>query len=236
MRAEGRFHLWFVKPTLHDIEQVCAAALGGFRQLAIIDPADLQTPVRQYFAVSVPEVSLLTGRRSYSIAHLLTAGGYSERTITSNKAGDYYESTIQFGLKKIRIDAENLAEKLKNRRVHVVFTDNSGIKRLALDMRLSTETTTGNRLGDRAGYQFTFTGRREKKNPLLLGYISSGTIDFSGDYHIFFEDVNGVFHHLTTDTNGTLVTTVADPNLYANVVIIAPPYGINVSATGALMT
>jgi hypothetical protein len=225
-----------VKPILHDIERACGTALGGLRSLAIIDPADLSSPVRQYFAPSVPEVALLTGKRSYSIAHTLTAGQYSERTNTATRAGDFYETSVNFSIKKIRFEVENLAEKLRNRRVHVLITDNEGLKKLCINMRLATETNSGGRLGERSGYQFTFSGRREKKNPILLGYVSSGTIDFSGDYHLFFQDVNGQYYHLTVDGFGTLHTTEADPNLYSNVVIIAPPYGITVSTLGALIT
>jgi len=221
---------------LNDIGRACGLALGGLKGIAIIDPKDLSAPILQYCQPSVGNVTLQTGKRSYDIKHILTQGGYTERLVTGNKAGDYYEMSVTFGIKKIRFEVESLIEKLKNRTFHLVLTHSDNTKRLCLNLRQSADTFSGNRIADRQGYTFNCSTRRSKKSPLMSGFVNSGTIDFSGDYHIFFKDVNGQYYLLTVDAYGSMVTTAASPTGYANVIIIAPPYGIGIDTLGALVT
>lgn len=220
---------------LLDIERACGAALGGLKAISLIDPNDLKRPVLQFSSPSVEDVELKTGKRVYDISFILTSGSYVDRTV-GNKHGDYYETTVAFAIKQIRFDVEQLAERLRNNFFHVVMTYQNGKRRIVINARLEQETNSGGRLADRSGYQFNCKAKREKKMPLLTGIINSGTIDFSGDYHIFFKDVTGTYYHLTVDNYGSLVTTEASPVGYSNVILIDPPFGTAVNTLGALVT
>lgn len=221
---------------LLDIEAACGPALGGLREIALIDPNDLLAPIVQYCEPVVEDVVLNTGKRSFTIKHILTNASYTDRLVLGNKAGDYYETTIAFGIKKIRVEAEQLIERLKNNFFHLLVTGADGHRRLVVNLRLEAETSTGSRLSDRAGYQFNCRARRAKKMPIMGGIVNSGTIDFSGDFHLFFKDTTGQYYHLTVDTDGSMVTTAASPTGYSNVIIVAPPFGISVDTLGALIT
>lgn len=188
---------------LRDIERICQNS-GGIRTIRFIVPSHVSSIPTQYCTPNLAEdIELEEGKRSYVINFSKGSATFTERSVTDNRAGDFFQQTLVFYCAQDREEVADLAEKLKNRRFHIVYTDWNGKKKLAANLRLQSETTIGGKKADKNGTTFTATGRSEKKSPFIEGTISN---EVPVDSDLILIAPNGQRYRVTVDACGALVT------------------------------
>lgn len=160
--------------SLHDIARICAAVPGGCRSLTLIVPTDVDALPEQFCVPNVADLTLLSGKVAYRIEFDRYSCRHIERTNTGNRAGDTFDSTLTFTLKKIRLDVEWLRSKLANRRIHVILEYATGIQRLLLNMRVASDADSGDRIGSPSRYSFSLTGTASAPAPLINSSLTGG--------------------------------------------------------------
>lgn len=146
--------------------RACAPAASGLSALSIIDPDDLTQQPVWFRNPSVASLSFKSGKAAYNFeADRLTAR-LTDRTITSDRAGDRIEYLLQARVSGITPDIELFRAKMLNRRVHVAATYQSGGLRLLPYMRLSADGDSGDR-SNRNGYAFSGSLKLLKPAPFI---------------------------------------------------------------------
>jgi len=159
---------------LHDIERICKAVPGGCRSITFIVPNDVDTLPEQFCVPNVADITLLSGKVAYRIEFDRNSARHVERHNGGNRAGDTFDSTLTFTLKKIRVEVEWLRAKLANRRVHVIAEYNGGGQRLLLNMRVLSDSDSGDRIGAPNRYNFTLTSSASAPAPFIASELTGG--------------------------------------------------------------
>jgi hypothetical protein len=171
-----------------DILRLCGVTIGSLRKIFIILPEDVSKfGAAPYIVPVTTEAMLYNGTREYSVKADRNTAIFTEKKVTNNKAGDYYEQNIQFQIRQLRVDVDYVSQFLINRRVHLLTVDNNGRVMFHKMMRQTDAATTGDQWTAKNGYTFTFTSRTPRKQPsiptaktrftLLNGTPSTGTTD-----------------------------------------------------------
>lgn len=160
--------------TLHDIERVCNLPPGGLGSITLIVPDDVDTLPEQFCVPNVADVVLFEGKTVYTIYFKRDSAKLTHKTNLSNPAGDVFEYALLFSLLEIRLSVEWLLAKLANRRVHVIVTYRTGTQRLLLNMRTSSESDSGDRIGSNPQYTVTMSNVLAKPAPLINSSLSGG--------------------------------------------------------------
>ncbi|MEO7175302.1 MAG: hypothetical protein ABI002_05905 [Saprospiraceae bacterium] len=137
---------------LDTIERVCANA-GGIRKLHLIPYPAIPMPERNGNADLLGNVILTDLSQFYRLHFAKVTCEYSEEPVNNNRAGDYWNRSLTFFAPKGRQRVTELANKLKNRRCHLVYEDFNDDKRMLLSMRVKVRFVTQNK---KNGYFFTF--------------------------------------------------------------------------------
>lgn len=153
--------------SLHDIERVCSPAPGGLKSVTLIIPENVYMFPQQYCVPNVGDIVLGEGATSYTIEFERNTARLVDKTNTSRAAGDTFDYTLSFSLQEIRLDVEWLRAKLANRRVHVIAEYRTGLQRLLPNMRLTSDSDSGDRIGARQRYTFSFTTSLDKPAPTI---------------------------------------------------------------------
>lgn len=152
---------------LHDIERICEAVPGGMASVTLIVPTDVDTYPEQYCVPNVGDLVLLGGATAYTIYFERDSAKLIDKQTTNNPAGDTFEYSLTFSVKKIRLVVEWLRAKLANRRVHVIAEYRTGLQRLIPNMRPSSDSDSGDRIGSPQRYAFAFTASLAAPAPTI---------------------------------------------------------------------
>lgn len=152
-----------MKCSLHEIGKACGTSLGSIAAIEFYYPADLSaTPKAYCLAEYASEPVFLFGKTAFPQKPMLNSAKLEERTNASRKAGDFVETTLTFSIRRIRLEAHQLAGHLQNRRIHVAVRDANGERYWLPNMRVQIARTTGQAFRDFNGYTFTLTSQRER--------------------------------------------------------------------------
>lgn len=157
---------------------------------------------QQYCVPNVGDIVLGEGATSYTIAFERNTARLVDKTNTSRSAGDTFDYTLTFSLQEIRLDVEWLRAKLANRRVHIIAEYRTGLQRLLPNMRLTSDSDSGDRIGARQRYTFSFTTSLDKPAPTINSSL--------------------------TGTGGGVVETPDPPGLTIGQVILSPGGTVNI--------
>lgn len=135
--------------------------------MTLIVPSDVSALPEQFCVPNVGDVTLLSGKVAYRIEFDRNSCRHVERQSTNNRAGDTFDSTLSFTVKKLRVEVDWLRAKLANRRVHVIVEYADGNKRLLLNMRTVSESDSGDRIGAPNRYAFTLTSSATAPAPFI---------------------------------------------------------------------
>lgn len=159
----------------HDIVRVCEKPPGGIRTVTIIVPSDLESEPVQYCVPNIADLVLVDGAVAYSLEIDQFSGRLVDKQNTSNRAGDTFDYSLTFTIRKVRLDVEWLRGKLANRRMHVIVTYATGLQRYLPNMRPVSESDSGDKIGSRNQYTFNFSTSLERPAPTIDSSISGGT-------------------------------------------------------------
>jgi len=189
---------------LRDIEKWCGVNNAGIREINLIVPSDVYTAPAQYYTPNLDgSIELVSGAQVYNIAFDRRSASFTEKLITNERFGDYYQQTLQFSIRRDRVEVADLIERMRNRRVHVLYTDKNGLQKFVRNMRAAPETQTGAAPSDRNGSLFQFVGQSEKKAPFMNQEI--GNVIVEGD-KIILVSPSGQRWLLAVDNCGAVVT------------------------------
>lgn len=155
---------------LHAIERYCGTNPAGLDQIALIDPNDLLVQPKYHHIPSIQELQFKPGKAAFVLSHDMFTGILGDNHIT-DRFGDRYEYPLAFDVSKTRIEVDYLRAKLRNRRVHVLCTYNTGGKRYLPWMRLTSNGSSGNNSASNK-YQFTGTCALVKPSPWIDAMVS----------------------------------------------------------------
>lgn len=147
---------------LHAVDEVCGTPLAGIRSMRLIDPDDLQAQPVWYFPGLVSDIVFKPGRAAYAFPLEGLKASLTDDTL-SDEQGDRYEYDLQGFTKGVTPSMELLRQKLRGRRVHLEFTYGDGQRRLLPNIRLKMRGKSGNRGGNRQGYDVS--GRLQLSRP-----------------------------------------------------------------------
>jgi hypothetical protein len=151
-----------------DIFRVCGVTVGSLRKIFILLPEDVKREGVTPFVVPVTtEATLYEGKREYIVQADRNTAVFTEKKVINNKAGDYYEQSITFQIKKLRVEVDYVSQFLINRRVHLLTVDKNGIVRFHRLMRQTDTATTGDTWTAKNGYTFSFSTRSPRKQPSI---------------------------------------------------------------------
>lgn len=219
---------------LRDIERLCQAYVGGLQEIYIIVPLDVSSIQTQYCTPNLTEdVELEEGKRAYVMKFSKGTGTFIERSIIDNRAGDYFQQTISYFLPKDRVEVADLKQKVKNRRFHLIYKDGNNQRKVLQNLRIQTETNTGDKKTARNGASFTCTARSTKPAPFLLGEISN-EVPVEGELILIAP--NGQRYRITVDTCGALVTVPISDETGGLDSIMIDDHTMYVDEDGALET
>lgn len=158
-------------PELHALERVCARTPGSLKRLVLIDPGDLSATPAWHIEPSIDDLEFSPGAGAYDFQLDRLTGRLDDNTVTTNAAGDFFEYNLSARVRTVRVEAEYLRAKLRNRRVHAVVTDYAGTQRYLPNIRLTARADTGGRPSDRNGYTISGSLRLHKPAPFLNASI-----------------------------------------------------------------
>ncbi|MCB0637233.1 MAG: hypothetical protein KDC54_11480 [Lewinella sp.] len=162
---------------LQSIERACGPILVGLSTVQIILPADVDTyPLRGLSGLWETDMVLSATATLYSMDFDRGTAGWNQDSQPSD-GGDSYTDTVTFRIKKDRAAQVSFLERIRNRAVHLIITDEHGQKRLIMNARLRTRAENGPR-GSRNTYNYTFESTSERPTAFLAGEVTTteGTI------------------------------------------------------------
>lgn len=149
------------------IESLCKLGLGnlpGIRSITFTD-------YNNYDNLG----ALAPGSDVYSISFSKWSGSY-DKSFGTAAAGDFYTQMAKVIVPRYRYTCEKLVAELMDRKVIAFVTDTNGDEHTLVGARFRSNFQTGTKPGDKAGYEWTFTGQTANKS--FLKYFES--VLFSG--------------------------------------------------------
>jgi hypothetical protein len=174
-----------------DILKICGTNVGSLRKAFLIFPehvSNLGGSVQIIPIVAVPQLinqSIEENARFYDVQIDTNTGSFSERRVIDGRHEDYYNATLYFQIKKMRVEVDYMIQLIANTAVHVLFEDSNGLVKLMAFARLSDEAFSGDRRIAKNGYAFTFTKRSTRKTPSITNYSLNNTAGNAIGLNIF---------------------------------------------------
>lgn len=194
---------------LRDIQRWCGPTTAGITEINIIVPGDVLTLPKAYCTPLInSDLEFKPEKRAYVIKADRKSVAFNEKS-NNDRSGDIFDRSFSFSINRDRPDVADLAEKLKNRRFHVLYRDRNVYGKLLTNMRVVTDTANGPQWNGRNGTIFNFTGRSEKKAPFYGGTLSGEIVVDNSD--LVLVAPNGKRYLLEVDNCGALVTTLIIP-------------------------
>ena len=201
---------------LLSIEEACALGLRGFKKIFLILPEDVQAEIRRP-QCCIPMTSmptLIDGKAMYQIGYDRNTARFLEKKNIANRAGDYFDNSLTFTVKKTRIELDTLSTLLMNRKIHALLIDKENKVKYVKNLRCDDEADSGDK-ANRNEYRFRFTSKSIRKAPSVSGVLppfigytpspSGGTNN--GDCMIIGTDELGFRWCVTINSVGDLVCT-----------------------------
>lgn len=104
---------------------------------------------------NIESLDFSAGKSAYSFGLKQLSGRVSDKTPTSEEAGDYFDYVVECKLRNIHIDMETLRAKLRNRAFHVYVKYYDDSERIFPYMRLAAQGDSGDKPGTFQGYTLT---------------------------------------------------------------------------------
>lgn len=161
-RAHRRYNFAYVLAELTHIERVLSNR-GGLRHATIFFERDI---VSMPFGTGgslqgIGEMSLSPSARFVHVYFTRATGEHTQNTQRS-ASGDFYQNTIRFNSPGLRGNLELLVDRLRNRRVCIVYQDVNNVWRIVRNLRCTANMTTGRR-GGYNGVSWTFSGASQRR-------------------------------------------------------------------------
>lgn len=205
---------FLMSPDLHAIDQACNKPAPGLTALAIVDPKDLEVQPNWLIKPSISELTFKPGKAAFNFGADRLTGRITDKINASGKPGDFAEYQLEATIKGITETSQWLRAKLLNRRVHIIATDQDGLRTFIPFIRLLSSSDTG---GKSTPKQTVFSGsvRLSKIAPFF-----NGTFDVIGGPFVpptVDPDGSGVVVVPNTVTDDTFTYTVPAGKLLAYV-------------------
>ncbi len=154
--------------------------MGGIKDLAIIDPDDIQSHGPQYLQPNISGITLKPGKVMYLFQQARLTGRFNYRTLNDSVAGDYITCELNAQVRGVALDRDWIVQKFMNRRIHAVVTYLNGTQRFVKNLRFTCAHDSGARRQDRVAYTFQATCRLPLPPPLIaapltLPYVCTGS-------------------------------------------------------------
>lgn len=108
----------------------------GIRSIRLFYPEDVASIPRAYSVPNIEgDILLKPGKEFYTITPDPRSAGHLDELRTSEH-GDYYEQSLSFSTRRLRVQTALLRARLQNQRVHAVFTDANDLTHLFPNLRL----------------------------------------------------------------------------------------------------
>lgn len=156
--------------------------MGGIKDIALIDPDDIQSQGAQYLQPNISGITLKPGKVMYLFQQARLTGRFQYQTNTDASAGDYVTCELNAQVRGVALDRDWIVQKFMNRRIHAVVTYLNGTQRYVKNLRFRATHDSGARKQDRVSYSFTATSRLLLPPPLIaaplnLPYVCTGAGD-----------------------------------------------------------
>ncbi|MEL6140048.1 MAG: hypothetical protein AAFU67_00350 [Bacteroidota bacterium] len=181
-----------------------ACNYAGIKSLQIILPSDVS---RLPEALAVPnlegDVVLNAGAIAYNIEFDPHTSRFREQLRSTDRNGDYYTREVSFNIRRLRIEVADLRRRLRNRKVHLLFTDNNDQVHLYTFMRLREADADGQRRGGRNQTEFVFRGASDTVAPMMNG----GLVDdpTGGNEPVIINGLDGNTYNLVIGPCGNII-------------------------------
>lgn len=178
---------------LLSIQKYCGSFQSGLKSVFLLLPEDVATETPQYGIIPMTSMpTLKEGKALYTIAFDRKSARYVEKKAIANRAGDYYDATLNFIIKKSRIELDMLSMMLLNRRVHaiIVYQDNS--VKFVKNLREEDEIDSGDS-STRSQGVFRFTVRQTRKSNYVSGAIPPEIMGLILSYNANAVIIKGTF-------------------------------------------
>lgn len=161
---------------LQSIERACGRIFVGLTTVQMILPADVVTyPLRGRSGLYETDIVLKSGAVLHNIEFDPGTAGWSQE-IQSSTSGDVYRNSVTFRIRRDRPEQAAFLGYLKNKRIHLLITDEDGQKHLVLSARASARAENGPR-GGRNHYNYSF--QSADRQP--AGFLSAEVINQDGN-------------------------------------------------------
>jgi hypothetical protein len=165
--------------------------LTGVVTVKLVVPDDVAT----YTSTTAEAgIEVNPGAQIYHIPIDPGSGGHRE-DLRGSVHGDYHERRVSFSIRRLRQEVVDLRQRLMNRRVHVIFTDENGLTYLYLNSRLRAAAANNPAQGRN---ETTFEFRAASKLPasyvigeLLPGPVTGGDLGEGEDPFVVPPSVGG---------------------------------------------
>lgn len=142
------------------LEKTCELPPAALRQIQFYVPDEVQTvpaPVGCSLVVTALP-TMKSGKIPVVVPFDNFTASYSQK-IGGDRPGDFYQHEIKFEIRKNRRAVAEWLLRLRNRRIHILFEDWSGVKMWLPSMRVAVEQSIGASLGDKNTYAFSLSSR-----------------------------------------------------------------------------
>lgn len=154
------------------IERACGPVIVGLSNVQMIVPAQVDKyPLRGRSGLYQTDMVLKSGANIYDIDFDPGTAGWQQDSQNTG-AGDTYRNTVQLRIRKDRPAQVSFLEHLKNKRVHLILTDQDGQKHLLLNARAGVRAENGPRGGSNH-YNYTFRNTDRLPVAFLSGEITT---------------------------------------------------------------
>jgi hypothetical protein len=194
------------------IEAACGNILNGLKKVFLILPEDVAGETVSHSIlplISLPQ--LVNGKAMYPVAFDKLSARFLEKKVITAKAGDYYDQTLTFTVKKTRIELDTLSHLLLNRRVHALLVYHDNNTKYVKNLRSEDEADSGDRSAKNE-YRFRFIAKSEYHSAHVGGGLPSNITGIipgpaTGDCAIIGVSPDGRKWCITVANNGDLIAS-----------------------------
>lgn len=162
------------RPMLCDydnIPRLCQPPAGSLKAIQFFDPDSLTEQPVWYALPNFEALSFPSGTEPFVIEADKLTGIFTEKVVTNSAAGDYYEGQLNCTVRGVRLDVEYIRRKMRNRRVHVLVTYQDDLQRFVPNMRLSIDSTSGDK-GSKNAYTIQGAARYLTPAPTINSVLT----------------------------------------------------------------
>lgn len=194
---------------IQDIVKLVQPNAGGIERVALILEKDIEampmhSPTSLYLT---GDMVLKPGGAAYFLYFTRSTLKASDKQITNDAAGDYFDLSLVGSVPKVRPESRLLVKRLMNKRCCLIYRDRNKYWRIMRRMRCEAASDTSTP-GGYNGTQFNFTGK-DLEPPGFWQFEENGIIPFT------YTDCDGhnVEYFLIGDPDSNQVLGDPDGNL-----------------------